>query len=91
MRQRVTEIGKPPPDDETAKRAGHKGDPDTTDDGTKEEIVKHPRATFTTAIAGVLDPPIKQMFVVVPMLVECQCRRRPITEQKPEFGARCHA
>ena len=41
MGQRVAEIGKPPPDDETAKRPRHKRNANTTDDGTKEKIVKH--------------------------------------------------
>ena len=43
MRQRVAEIGEPPPDNETPQGAGEKGDADTTDDGAEEKIVKHRR------------------------------------------------
>ncbi len=41
MRQRVAKIGKPSPDDETAKRPGHQRDTDPAHDGAGEKIIKH--------------------------------------------------
>ena len=41
MRERVTKIGKPAPDDKTAKRPGHQRNANSADNGSCKEIVKH--------------------------------------------------
>ena len=41
MRQRVTKIGKPAPDDETSQRSGHQRDTDPANNSAGEKIIKH--------------------------------------------------
>ena len=71
MRQRVAEIGEPAPDNETPQRAGEKGDADPPMTARKKKSSSIGVESLTHAIAGVFDPPIQQMFVVVPVFIEC--------------------
>ena len=58
VRQAVTEVGHPPPDDETAERTGQQHDADAGQQGPDQEIVDHdPAGAPPPSWAGSPFPP----------------------------------